>query len=97
MDDKILDAADGALDGRIDPSAAKVAISAYQWRAAKLMPKVYGDKQTIDMTTTVNVKDAPDDELDARILRLAAQRAEASTAGGPGGKGVPAAPKKLRG
>lgn len=44
MDDKILEIADDALKGLVDVQAAKVAISAYQWRAAKLKPKKYGDK-----------------------------------------------------
>lgn len=44
MDDKILDVAEDALAGRVDVQAAKVAISAYQWRASKLKPKKYGDK-----------------------------------------------------
>lgn len=44
MDDKILDVADRTLSGEYDPHAAKVAMSAYQWRASKLAPKRYGDQ-----------------------------------------------------
>lgn len=47
MDDKILDVAEKCENGLIDPQAAKVAISAYQWRASKLKPKVYGDNITL--------------------------------------------------
>ncbi len=43
MDDRIMDTADRCLAGELDAHAAKVAIGAYQWRAAKLAPKVYGD------------------------------------------------------
>ena len=31
------------MQGLIDPKAGSVVISAYQWRAAKLKPKKYGD------------------------------------------------------
>ena len=34
-----LEVADETLDGKYDPHAAKVAISAYQWRASKLDSK----------------------------------------------------------
>ncbi len=43
MDERILQTAEDCLAGKIDPHAAKVAIGAYQWRASKLSPKVYGD------------------------------------------------------
>ena len=43
MDDKVLDTANNVLAGQVDPHAGKVAISAFQWRASKLKPKVYGD------------------------------------------------------
>lgn len=96
MDDKISDIADGTVGGMIDPHAAKVAISAYQWRASKLKPKIYGDKQTIDMNATVSVKDVPEDELDARISRHLAGATEAGIVGSAGGTGVPAVAKRLR-
>lgn len=32
------------LTGAVDPQAARVAIDAYKWTAAKRKPKVYGDK-----------------------------------------------------
>jgi hypothetical protein len=42
MDDLILDAANACTVE--DAPAARVKISAYQWRASKLAPKKYGDK-----------------------------------------------------
>ncbi len=42
MDDKILDEANACDEDNYQ--AAKVRISAYQWRASKLAPKKYGDK-----------------------------------------------------
>jgi hypothetical protein len=42
--DKITDIADATVLGKIDPNAARVAIDAYKWTAAKLKPKKYGDK-----------------------------------------------------
>jgi hypothetical protein len=44
MDDRIMSVADKTENSQIDPQAAKVVISALQWRASKLKPKVYGDK-----------------------------------------------------
>lgn len=44
MDEKILSVADRVERGVMDPQSAKVALSAYQWRAAKLAPKKFGDK-----------------------------------------------------
>jgi hypothetical protein len=42
MDEKILDVADSCTPETAQ--ADRVKIAAYQWRAAKLKPKVYGDK-----------------------------------------------------
>jgi hypothetical protein len=44
-----LEVAQRTESGLLDPQAARVAISAYQWRASKLKPKKYGDK--LDVTT----------------------------------------------
>lgn len=54
MDHQIVAVAQRALkrDGdpdKLDPQAARVAIDAFKWRAAKLKPKVYGDK--VDVTS----------------------------------------------
>lgn len=48
MDDRILEVADNVLKGKVDSQSAKVAISAFQWRASKLAPKVYGDLQKLE-------------------------------------------------
>ena len=42
MDDKILEAAENCTNE--NAQAARVKISAYQWRASKLAPKRYGDR-----------------------------------------------------
>lgn len=47
MDEKILEAADTVTSE--NAAAMRVKIDAYKWRAAKLKPKVYGDK--IDVTS----------------------------------------------
>lgn len=50
MDDKILDVAEASTP---ETSAAdRVKISAYQWRAAKLAPKKYGDKIELEHGVT---------------------------------------------
>lgn len=50
--DKIAEVADGALSGEYDPQAARVAIDGYKWTAAKLKPRKYGDKQSVDHTSS---------------------------------------------
>lgn len=44
MDDRILSVAERTEAGALNPKAARVVIGALQWRAAKLKPKVYGEK-----------------------------------------------------
>ena len=38
------------LNGEIDPQAARLVADNYKWTAARLLPKVYGDKQQVDVT-----------------------------------------------
>ena len=45
--DTIGDIAQATLSGKIDPNAARVAINAYQWVAARLSANVYGEKQEV--------------------------------------------------
>lgn len=40
--EKALETADGVLDGTIEPGRAKVALPIYQWAAAQLNPKSWG-------------------------------------------------------
>ncbi len=51
MDDKILTVADKCTPE--DAAAARVKIDAYKWRASKLAPKVYGDKQQVEHSGAV--------------------------------------------
>jgi hypothetical protein len=48
MDDMILETANACTPATAQ--ADRVKISAFQWRAAKLKPKVYGDKAEVAMT-----------------------------------------------
>lgn len=54
MDDRILEAAESCDEGNYQ--STKVKISAYQWRASKLAPKKYGDKQEIEHTGKVTLE-----------------------------------------
>lgn len=47
--DDIIDLANQAATGYIDPLGARVAIDAKKWAAGKRKPKVYGDK--VDLTS----------------------------------------------
>ena len=61
------------ISGALAPDAARVVLSSKQWRAAKLAPKKYGDKTTVETNATVRVEhtrklditDLSDDQLDA--------------------------------
>jgi hypothetical protein len=46
MDDRVLETAE--LCDESNCHSSKVKISAYQWRASKLAPKKYGDKQSLE-------------------------------------------------
>jgi hypothetical protein len=48
MDDRILEIANKLEAGEMAPDVARVALSALQWRASKLQPKKYGDKQHVE-------------------------------------------------
>lgn len=48
--DKIETIEEMVASGEIDPAAARVIIDAQKWKASKFYPKMYGDKQQVDMT-----------------------------------------------
>lgn len=79
--DRIAQIAEGTIDGTYDPKAARVAIDAYKWTAAKLKPRVYGDKlqlggaadlPPIQTTNTLDVSSLTLEQLDALQLALTA-------------------------
>jgi len=47
---KIMDAAQDCLDGLVEPNAARVAIDALKWNAARLHPAIYGDSLKQEIT-----------------------------------------------
>lgn len=53
MDDKILETADRCTSETA--AADRVKIAAYQWRASKLKPKVYGDKVGLEASGSLSV------------------------------------------
>lgn len=53
--DKIGDLVDKVLSGEYPPDVARVAIDALKWTAARLAPKVYGDKQQVEVTADIGV------------------------------------------
>lgn len=50
---------------------SRLRIEARKWQASKLAPKVYGDRQFLDMS--VKVEDLSDEELDRQIAQLQAE------------------------
>lgn len=57
----------GLLHGDVDEKKARVAIDALKWSAAKRKPRVYGEKQTLDIEMKIEHKD--DRELIADVER----------------------------
>jgi hypothetical protein len=66
FDERIQDTAESCIEGKVDPHAAKVAISAWEWMAAKRAPKKYGDQLEI----TGKIEHSRAQEIrDARVQR----------------------------
>jgi len=63
MDDLILDTAEETTPE--NAAASRVKIAAYQWRAAKLAPKRYGDKIEVEHAGRVSLTSMTDEELAA--------------------------------
>jgi hypothetical protein len=53
--EKIIDLVEDVIASKIQVDAARLAIDSLKWTAARLAPKVYGDKQQVDINQTVNV------------------------------------------
>lgn len=58
-----------------DPNRARVRIDARKFIASKLLPRVYGDAQRVEVNTTINVATAHADAL----MRLASQAKQIET------------------
>lgn len=52
---RILEAVDRVLEGDLDPNAARVAIDALKWNAARMHPAIYGEKQQLEHSGSVEV------------------------------------------
>ena len=53
--DEQVDVARRAADGDIDPAGARVLCESLRWRACKLAPKKYGDRQHIEHSGTMSL------------------------------------------
>lgn len=81
IDETIHIADDDSCDLYIDPETgeykinnaavarAKIRIDIRKWQASKLMPHVYGDKQTIDTTVTVKSHEQALKELEGEVVK----------------------------
>ena len=50
--DGILDLEQKLLNGEIPPDVARVALDTRKWVASRLLPKTYGDRQSVDVSVT---------------------------------------------
>lgn len=80
--DAVNDVGSRVLSGEIDPQAARVVIDALKWSAGKRNAKKYGDRLALDHAGTI--ASVSEEELDARIAKLAGQAGIAVAAGGKG-------------
>jgi len=53
---RILDAVDRVLGGDLDPNAARVAIDALKWNAARLHPAIYGERTQTEVSGSLEVR-----------------------------------------
>ncbi len=83
--DLIQDLANQAKDGTLEPNAARVAIDAHKWLAGKRKPKVYGDRQILDVGEDTLAK-LSDERVHARIAELSKELGIAALLGGSGKK-----------
>lgn len=74
-----------AETGDLDSNAARVAIDAHKWLAGKRKPKVYGDRQILDVGEDTLAK-LSDERVHARIAELAKELGVAALLGGSGKK-----------
>lgn len=70
MDDRILEVADATNED--NAQSARVKIGAYQWRAAKLKPKVYGDRTQLDISGSLVISEMSEEDLLAELHELVA-------------------------
>jgi hypothetical protein len=71
--ERIIDLVEDVIEAKIQVDAARVAIDALKWTAARLAPKVYGDKQAIDLNHNVNIAV----EYAGQLMKLAHRGEEA--------------------
>lgn len=66
--ERIHELAEATVAGDVRPEAARVAIDALKWQVSKMLPKVYGERQQIDVDATVRTaRQMTEDELMAII------------------------------
>lgn len=75
--DEIVDIA----DTETDPNLARVRIDARKWKAARMKPKVYGERLNLDGDLKVTI---PDDQLESRLAHLIGKAGAALAARGEG-------------
>jgi hypothetical protein len=79
IDDDIDDAIAEMRNGDLDAQSARVLIDTYKWRAAKLYPRFYGEKQNVEVEHKVH---SFVDELKLAAARIEARKIEATTVEG---------------
>jgi hypothetical protein len=50
--DEISDLTKRVVMGEVPPDVARVALDGLKWTASRLLPKIYGDRQTVDVAVT---------------------------------------------
>lgn len=74
MFDEMLEIAD--TENIDDTQRARLRVDTRKWALSKLMPKKFGDKQTVEHAGGISLTDMSEDELNRKLSELAKQAAE---------------------
>ena len=53
--EEMADLESDCLDGKIKPDVYRVVMDSRKWRLARMRPRVYGDKSSVDVNANVNI------------------------------------------
>lgn len=63
--EEMADLESDCLDGKIKPDVYRVVMDSRKWRLARMRPRVYGDKSSVDVNAQVNV--LTQEQIDAMV------------------------------
>lgn len=92
--DKILEIAKKVEEGELEPDVGRVVMDAHKWSAGKRKPKVYGDRQTVDVGDDT-LRQLSDDRVKSRLAQLLGKAGAAGSDDGGAASGGAAPSNKV--